>query len=196
MTSPAVRVVKVGGSLFELPDLAERLRRWFEENPAKQTVIVSGGGTLVDTLRKLCRQSPLDEQTAHWLAIDLMSVTARLLHARMPELALVDNVAAVAGTCLLDASKWLRYEEPQQPGRKLAENWQVTSDSIAARLADCLGADELVLLKSSLPERPHQLKEIASTGFVDPLFAEYARALDTVRLVNLRSHEFDTVALS
>jgi len=37
MTRLPIRVVKVGGSLFDLPDLAERLHNWLgEQTPAHQ----------------------------------------------------------------------------------------------------------------------------------------------------------------
>ena len=63
-----------------------------------------------------------------------------------------------------------------------------TSDSIAARLAEVLGADEVVLLKSQDPPSQASLAELAASGYVDAWFPEAAAGL-SVRLVNLRSEE-------
>jgi aspartokinase-like uncharacterized kinase len=62
----------------------------------------------------------------------------------------------------------------------LARNWEVTSDSIAVRLATILVAGEVILLKSSPPQRPSapsdngmvrvdaaSLEEMALSGYVD-----------------------------
>ena len=76
----------------------------------------------------------------------------------------------------------------------MIQSWDVTSDSIAARIADLLGSDELVLLKSSLPEpQVATLDEAAAAGFVDRCFPCYAAKLPLVRLVNLRDEDLSEI---
>ena len=48
-------VIKVGGSLFDRPDLGPRLRRWLDANAPWETILVPGGGRLVDVIRDLDR---------------------------------------------------------------------------------------------------------------------------------------------
>ena len=67
----------------------------------------------------------------------------------------------------------------------LAATWEVSSDSIAARLAVVVGAEELVLLKSALPADVRNLGD-----FVDAAFDETSRDLKVIRLVNLRDADF------
>ena len=67
--------------------------------------------------------------------------------------------------------------------------WQVTSDSIAARVAARIGADELVLLKSTLPSAASDLEYWSRHGFVDGYFASAAAGL-AVRAVNLRDTRY------
>ena len=67
----------------------------------------------------------------------------------------------------------------------LPHTWDVTSDSIAARLARRLGAKSLVLLKSRLPEQPSTLETACECGYVDRHFRVAAAGM-TVRCVNLR----------
>jgi 5-(aminomethyl)-3-furanmethanol phosphate kinase len=190
----APHVVKVGGSLFGLSDLSDRLRSWLDRAADAHQILVTGGGALVEQVRAWHTLQPLDEETAHWICIELMDTTARLLRSRMPELALVSDVGLLkqrcehSGTTIFCPSDWLRAVEPRLPGTQLPVGWETTSDAIAGRLAIALGADELVLLKSALPRTDAaDLDFLAETGLVDQFLPRLAQALPAVRLVNLRS---------
>ena len=70
----------------------------------------------------------------------------------------------------------------------LPASWDVTTDSIAARIAVRLGAGRLALLKSAdLPEGITR-EEAARLGLVDARFPRVARSLDQVECVFLRGH--------
>ena len=84
-----------------------------------------------------------------------------------------------------DSEQFLRDVEPHAAGRPLPAGWQVTSDSIAARLAEVLAADELVLLKSIDPPSA-TWQQAAREGLVDAYFPEAVQPLATVRWINLR----------
>jgi 5-(aminomethyl)-3-furanmethanol phosphate kinase len=77
----------------------------------------------------------------------------------------------------------------------LPHSWDVTSDSIAARLAVLAGADELVLLKSGLPTDSLTLAQAAETGYVDRYFPVAAAGVPRVRCVNLRADGFPEAVL-
>lgn len=186
------RVVKVGGSLFDLPDLADRLRRFLQDDADVCNLVVAGGGRLVDEVRRLDAIAPLDVRCAHWLCIDLMSVTARLLAERLATDVVPAEVALVSASyqptaTVVDVARWLREVEPTVSGAKLTTGWEVTSDSIAARLAAAAVADELVLLKSALPTDENDLDSLARMGYVDTAFPTFAAELPTVRFVDLRN---------
>ncbi|MCH8841057.1 MAG: hypothetical protein IH831_10395, partial [Planctomycetes bacterium] len=91
MNARQVRVVKVGGSLFELPDLACRLRQWLSRQSSAHHVLLAGGGPLADQVRQWHALRPLEEAAAHWMCVDLLTVSAHLLHARLPEIPLVED---------------------------------------------------------------------------------------------------------
>lgn len=196
----AVRVIKVGGSLLDLPDLPLRLNDWLTDQPLAHNVLMVGGGPLVEQVRQWhCGQQSaekekFDEVTAHWICIDLMSVTARVLHAWLPDLKFTAEMRLLkrrvhdAGETLFDVAKWLRREEATLPGIRLPCQWEVTSDSIAARLAIGLSADELVLLKSSWPQTTDaSLTALAEEAYIDRMLPLLAAELPPLRMVNLRS---------
>lgn len=190
-----IRVVKVGGSLMDVPELPERLRDWLAAQSPAHNVLVPGGGPLVEQIRTWNRAEPIDEIAAHWMCVDLLTVTAHLLHAWLPEIPLVENDALLCqrvgepGATIFGPAPWMRHSEPGLPGQWLPSSWETTSDSIAGRLAAALRADEFVLLKSVLP-RPSASKELtalSASGYIDPVLAQLAHELPPTRLVNLRS---------
>ncbi len=201
MSRLPIRVVKVGGSLFCLADLGERLHRWLAKQVPAHHVLVAGGGALVEQVRQWHLLKPLNEETAHWMCVDLMTVTAHMLHDRLPDMPLIEgdrqlnqHVGQPGGTIFGPAS-WLRHSEPNLPGTKLPANWNVTSDSIAARLAIVLQAERLVLLKSSLPSSKADIRQLAADGYVDSQLAALGQELPTTQLVDFREIPCKEMAL-
>ena len=84
---------------------------------------------------------------------------------------------------VLDVESTLRGMETGGDTR-LPSSWEVTSDSIAARVSRELGTGELVLLKSVSAET-RDLVALAACGIVDGYLPEAAEGL-RVRIVNLR----------
>ena len=191
MTASTVRVVKVGGSLLQFDGLVPALRRWLAAQTPAVHVLMAGGGALADAVRDADRRFALGEERAHWLCVEVLQVTARLLAALLPEMPLVKTTAELQ--CLISAgppaaavfcpADFLEREEPLVPGPPLPRTWSATSDSIAARLAVALGADELVLLKSA---DPPDGADPAGEDYVDGHFRTAARDVPAVRMVNLR----------
>ena len=190
-----IRVVKVGGSLFDLPDLGQRLRDWLGCQRPAHNVLIAGGGPLVEQIRAWHADEPIEDAAAHWMCVDLLTVTAHMLHAWMPEIPLVEDDCLLCqrvgepGATIFGPAPWMRHSEPGLPGTWLPSNWETTSDSIAGRLAAALLADEFVLMKSALPRRKtsRELSALAAVGYIDSVLAQMAPELPPTRLVNLRA---------
>jgi aspartokinase-like uncharacterized kinase len=206
MTTMDVRVVKLGGSLLDDAELPARYRRWLKTQLPARNVLVVGGGRLTDALRQAHRTHSLDESLTHWLAIDCMGIQARLVAGLLKDAELVAEwnglrrrllqmlTAGKSGTLVFDVTGFCRQIEPRLPGTHLPHGWQVTSDSIAARLAGALAAGELVLLKSALPgDEPQSTQALSDIGYVDEFFPTIAREVRQIRCVNLRESNEDRV---
>ncbi|MCH8043407.1 MAG: hypothetical protein IID44_06775 [Planctomycetes bacterium] len=200
----SVRVVKIGGSLLDWDDLPRQLDRWLDLQQPARTLLIAGGGRWADAVRQESRRRPLDQRTAHWMCIDAMSITARLVADWMSDALLLDDVnefvrpQGETPLAILDARSFLREVEPTLPGERLPESWDVTSDSIAARVARYVEAEELVLLKSTLPCGPAMCGSAnplawAEVDYVDRFFPNVTRDLRRLRCVDLRSDGFDEV---
>jgi aspartokinase-like uncharacterized kinase len=189
----ARRVVKLGGSLLELPYVVGRLRTWIASQVPATTVLVVGGGRLADAIRDAQSLHGFSDSAAHWLCIRAMAIQAEMMRLLMPEAQLISTAAEVQ--CNL--APQLKIVDPWrfscQPGPNplisLPESWDVTSDSIAARVAEIIGADELVLLKSALPA-DSAIAAMSQAGYVDRFFPQAASALARIRFVNLREGRY------
>ncbi len=194
-----VRVIKLGGSLFDLPDLPERFQNWLRTQPPATNIIIPGGGQIVEQLRNDCQRFNTSEAVAHAAAMRAMSVTAKLTAAAL-SVPLVESLSEVSsaakhhaadqelpGVIVLDT-----YHDVCRAGDcELPETWDVTSDSIAAWVVGRCDTAELVLLKSTLPPAEcDSWQAAAHLGYVDEHFPLAAAETDQIRAVNLRSGVF------
>ena len=133
-------VVKVGGGIGEdaLPALCTTLGELGGRHPL---IVVPGGAGFADAVRDADRRFGLGAAASHRMAILGMEQFGWLLSELIPgseRRADLARVSAGRTTVLLPAAL------PLDP---LPASWEVTSDSIAAWVADRTGAGRLVLVK-------------------------------------------------
>ena len=105
----AIRVAKVGGSLFDCPDLRPQLWTWIQSRADERVVFIPGGGDAADLVRNLQVAHELDESTAHWLAVRAMSLNAHVL-ASLLRVSVVTEPGEAA-TAVLDVHPFLIADE-------------------------------------------------------------------------------------
>jgi aspartokinase-like uncharacterized kinase len=181
-------VVKVGGSLYDLPDLGPRLRDWLDRLDAARVLLVPGGGATANVVRAFDRLHALGEEASHWLALRALTVNAHFLQALLPDAAVVAQPCGGGPLAVLDAHAFVRVDEGR-PGC-LPHCWEVTSDAVAARAAVVGRAERLILLKSVPVPEGMAWDEAARRGLVDAWFARaLAQAPGTLAVsgVNFRA---------
>ncbi|GIW81792.1 MAG: hypothetical protein KatS3mg105_3599 [Gemmatales bacterium] len=174
---------KIGGSLFDLPDLALRLSAWLNRFSKDRVLLVPGGGPLADLIRRFDRLHRLGNEASHWLALRAMSVNTLFLHRLIPgsKIASDPRDTAAEGVVVLDPYEFCTRDDT------LPHCWNVTSDSVAARAAIIAGATRLYLCKSCPKPEPLTWQEAANLGLVDAYFpAAVRQATFAVEWVNLR----------
>lgn len=161
-------VVKVGGSLAE----TGRLKPILQLIAASQrpVVVVPGGGQFADKVRDLQNAIRFDDAAAHRLAMLGMHQMAEVyftLEKRLAPADSLDGIARVLATGLIPV--WLPLQMCQDDP-EIPANWSISSDGLAARLAERMGGADLYLLKSIdvLPEA--SIEEVTEAGVVDPAF--------------------------
>jgi 5-(aminomethyl)-3-furanmethanol phosphate kinase len=191
-------VVKVGGSLLSLPDLADRLRKMFAVLNADRIFVVCGGGQAAELVRNWDLLHRLDEEVAHWLAIDSMALTASLLAGILPETMLASNrqtaesnglkggIAILVPRLILDEL----HDGTREP---LPIGWDCTSDSIAGWIATQWKVDAIVLAKSVDVPVAEDFFEESTSAAVDPCFNAVIAGQLPVYWCNVRGNPADVV---
>ena len=191
-------VVKVGGSLFDWPELPGRLAACLEARRANDPDEAIG----LDRRRRSCGGlDPLarsDSPTRRRSRPPTGAARARLDGGRPGEtVAGLDRgrsarnargrVRIRRAIPILAPRHGVWHEIERQGADPLPASWDVTSDTIAARIAVHLGARSLVLIKSASAPRARRAKTPRGLGLVDPMLPSCARSIPQSRIVNLRS---------
>ncbi|MEI7683460.1 MAG: hypothetical protein WCL32_00425 [Planctomycetota bacterium] len=180
----SVTVVKVGGSLYDWNELGPRLRLFLATLPSP-VLIVPGGGPTADAIRLLAATHSLGDELAHWLALKTCSINGHVLAKLLGSLPITTHVDDVNDKAVVDLYAFAADDE-RRPDH-WPHLWDVTSDSMAVRVAAVAGARELVLLKS-IDIASDDWSVAAASGAVDPFFpTAVARSPKMiVRTINLR----------
>ncbi|MGI9303048.1 MAG: hypothetical protein ACR2RB_10110 [Gammaproteobacteria bacterium] len=169
-------IVKIGGSLVRSPSL----RRWLDVIAAVElakVVVVPGGGPFADTVRDTQRELGFNDEAAHEMALRAMEQYALMVCAFNAAFVPADTQTGVENA--LRAGRvpvWMpvRMASDRQD---IPASWDMTSDALAAWLANKLGATRLVLVKSAgLRGRSISVHELQRTGIVDNYFPVLTRA--------------------
>src|SRR5580765_3058726 len=79
-------VYKIGGSLFDWPDLADVIRQLIARQPRSLALFVAGGGAAAQAVRTWDKAHRLGDEPAHDLALAAMDLTSLLLARLVPKL--------------------------------------------------------------------------------------------------------------
>lgn len=189
------RVVKLGGSLLDLPDLSCRLQSLCLFDGDSTNYILVGGGGLVDAVRALDAIHRLDASFTHWFCVDLLSQTARYV-SRLLELPLLQTPEELRASRRLESGNFVVdvncFYTRDAAGAlasgvldPLPSTWETTSDAIAGLLAIQLEANELILLKS-VSQPTGNVHDWAESGVVDSVLPSLASQISSIKIKNLR----------
>jgi aspartokinase-like uncharacterized kinase len=161
-------VLKLGGSLAESGRLRALLA--IVRRARRDVVVVPGGGPFADAVREMQSSLRFSDEAAHEMALLAMHQMAEAMIAIEPRLVAADTLVAIARA-------WHRRRIPIwlptklcAGDRRIPRNWTITSDGLAARLAERLADVELVLVKSRTVRRTASAKTLARQNVVDPVF--------------------------
>ena len=203
---PPLSILKLGGSLLSLPDVADRLISFVDQHQVANPAVVVGGGDAANLVRDWAQRFELSDSAAHDLALKAMTLNSELLSHLSDRFVLADEPGGcgvlwrpeqIAVLQILPSVA--RLEAKLSKTQHLPKSWDVTSDSIAAWLALYWNAERLYLLKSiDFPTELNQdrlsreqlrdsvANRLAQRGFVDGAFAEFAKTIPSVAWCNLR----------
>lgn len=166
-------VLKVGGSLAETGRLAGVLS--IIAGARRPVIVVPGGGQFADKVRDLQNVMQLDDRSAHKLAMLGMHQMAEIYFAKEPRFAPADSAESISRVLASGSVPvWLPFQMCQND-ETIPADWTITSDGLAARLAERLGGLPVVLLKSIDVDAAVPLEQLADDDVVDAAFPGIVR---------------------
>ena len=169
-------VVKLGGSLSHSDALINCLNSVEQRYRGRAVVIVPGGGAFADQVRLAEQRWQFDDRTAHRMAILAMQQMALLFNGIKGDFAIAGSVADIRRQlqrqpCVIWSPDNAELEQAAIPA-----SWDITSDSLAAWLAQALAATELILVKSAAIDASLSLDQLTKQHIIDPGFCDMVRA--------------------
>jgi len=179
-----VIIVKVGGSLYNTPELHHWLVALADYSSQQAIVLVPGGGPFADQVRTAQKLHHFDDGTAHHMAILAMKQFGLLISALMP------SCQTVHTHDIPDKpfSVWLPDDELlSEPS--LLKNWDISSDSIALLLATKLKAEQLLIIKRT-SSHTRSIAELTFNSIIDKGFAQLFESspIDT-KIINYQAYD-------
>jgi aspartokinase-like uncharacterized kinase len=141
-------VIKIGGSVAKQPKNLRRLCALLVPLAGKhKLLVVPGGGRFADIVREVDRTHKLSDTAAHYMAVLGTDQYGIMLSTALPTSRTVGNLREArelqkrGRLPILLPSKMIFHDD------FLEHSWDVTSDSIAARIAGLAHAKKLILVK-------------------------------------------------
>jgi hypothetical protein len=139
-------IVKVGGSVAEFAGkLFEDLKSLSDSDNSMRILVIPGGWIFAEKVRELWKRGIIDDEAAHWMAVECMDVYGYYLSrfAASSEPLIPESFHELSkelkpGVRVLIPGKLVRSHD------ELPHSWDVTSDSIAIWIAHNIGAETII----------------------------------------------------
>ncbi|MFW9879583.1 MAG: hypothetical protein ACFFG0_41435 [Candidatus Thorarchaeota archaeon] len=161
---------KIGGTILEdfenLNSTIAQFSQLFEKDVIQKIILIPGGGSFANFIRKVYSELKFTDELAHWMSIISMNYNGMGLSKKFPKLDVFEDYIKLTKPgkifCIFLPYQFLKEND------KLPHNWDVTSDSITLLLARELGLNECFLIKDVdgiLDEKNQVIKEISALEF-------------------------------
>jgi len=179
-TAPAVKagacVIQIGGNLADWVTMTDWLTLAGRMAAKAPTVIVPTGGPFAETIHEAEDMWRLSPSVVRRMVLLGMDSHALLLHGIHSNIATAANFAAIwANAAAGNASVWMPGGLARERA-DLIDDWDMSSDSLAAWLAVELGAERLILVKSgACPCHAVDTLAMVRDGLLGPDFPGWRR---------------------
>jgi aspartokinase-like uncharacterized kinase len=144
-----VKVLKIGGSFLTFPSELKNLCKVLSINRKDHNLlIIPGGGIFADIVRKYYLELKLSEITSHQMAVHSMDQYGLILKEFIGKSSvLISNLDRIDASLGDNRIGILEASNINLKTHLMPRSWSVTSDSIAAFVAQKIVAEQLILIK-------------------------------------------------
>ncbi len=161
-------IFKIGGKILDdfenLNSSLSQLTQIFNESLLDKIILIPGGGSFANFIRKVYNELKFTEEIAHWMSIISMNYNGLELNKKFPSLQITENFEKLKENnkmfCIFLPYEYLKDND------RLPHSWDVTSDSISLFIAKELKLDECYFIKDVdgiLDNKNNVIKEISAS---------------------------------
>lgn len=184
-------VVKLGGSLYNTPELRLWLTALADYSTQQSILIVPGGGPFADQVRRAQELHHFNDDIAHHMALIAMKQFGLLLHSLSAKCQLINGLETPSAPF----SIWLPNDDLLLES-ELKKSWDISSDSIALWLANKFNAEQLFLIKRPSIQTA-SIAELTSSSVIDAGFAQlFSEKTITTKILNYQAYSDLKTSLS
>jgi len=162
-----MKVIKLGGSLCCSGQLQPCLA---QASSMAGVVVTPGGGAFANQVRMAQHDWQFSDAIAHGMAILAMQQMALLFQGLDGSFVIAGTVGQVKAALAKGHRVIWSPQRDELDGAGVPASWEVSSDSLAAWLAQALSANELVLVKAAAVAAGVSFSQLAEEGVIDPAF--------------------------
>jgi len=181
-----MRVIKLGGSLMSDVESLMQCLNTIEQKLKDRVVIVPGGGLFADQVRVAQKQWQFDDEIAHEMAILAIQQMALLFKSIKPSFLISNTVSITPNNKVIIWSPDIQLLNQNA----IKASWDITSDSLAAWLANQIQANELILVKSAEISANMTINQMQKQGLVDKAFETFTQN-SSYNIVLLNKYSFN-----
>jgi hypothetical protein len=166
-------LIKVGGNILlnHIDSIKPLFHTIFEQGRHLRLIVIPGGGSLANEVRRMHKEYNLTDTTAHLMAMLAIDQNAFMINQFLEGSRVVFDPSDARRTtkghrvAILAPFRLMLNRDP------LPHSWNVTSDSIAAYIAKSVGAQKLILLKDVDGIYTEDPKKIGDASLVEKVTA-------------------------
>ncbi|HHA18430.1 MAG TPA: delta 1-pyrroline-5-carboxylate synthetase [Methylophaga sp.] len=182
-------VVKLGGSLYNTPELRAWLNILDEVANQQPIIIVPGGGPFANQVRDAQQLHQFDDSHAHHMAILAMAQFGLLIKGIIPNCQMFYFPTDKLVTTPKGLSVWLPNKSLLSQA-EIMHSWTITSDSLALWLANKLNTEQLILVKRNYLNNNRSITELSKLGVVDTSFQHlFSQTSVPSQIVDAQDHQ-------
>ncbi|MFX1287347.1 MAG: hypothetical protein ACFFFY_02145, partial [Promethearchaeota archaeon] len=144
-----IAIFKIGGKILEnrdyLNSTISQLTSIYEKFLISKIILIAGGGSYANLIRKVDRKFKLGDNLSHWMAIYTMDINGRKIGKYFPRISKTRQFEDIKKAQRI-FTVFLPYRFLKESD-ELPHSWAVTSDSITLYLAHKLGISQCFLIK-------------------------------------------------
>ena len=196
MTIQAI-IVKIGGKILEnvenLQSTIAQLRELLKKNIVQKILIIPGGGSLANHIRKIDSTLNIGDDLSHWMAILAMDYNGVELSKKFSDIDYIIDFNLLQDLIIEKEKRQILIFGPFNYLYKediLPHSWEVTSDSITLLLANKLKLNTCYLIKNFgnydgiiLKDEPFPITEISTK--------DYKNLMKTNKLAKIENFDSD-----